>query len=342
MDSFWRAGTALFTGTIEGHHGERQQFVILATKVRVFPDQGTFTEAVDLETVYRQALERAWALPQDQWCEAILPYTAIDLQVVERYRQLEDLATLEAACLHEIHDKADWAKTACGEVCSRVLAALGSKEQSRSSKIHDLFIAITEKLIRYWVGHWQGTWEEQALRDAVQEVYGQFFQTARRRPLAFMSTLETASGQPLQLPCYTALLAFLKTITLRVVFAEWRERRRAEVQTFLRCMHRKAAQLSTDDKALWQMWVATHVLDEAVDQAIFAGVLAGTKPKALVREHPEIRQAFGQEYKKLANARDAILRRVYREMQRRQPLELLPVLQRLMTSTADTPDDESD
>jgi hypothetical protein len=145
-----------------------------------------------------------------------------------------------------------------------------------------------------------------------------------------MNTLETMSGQPLQLPCYTALLAFLKTITCRVVFAEWREQQRAEIQTFLRCMHGKVAQLSADDKALWYTWVITHVLEEPIDQLIFAGVLAGTKPKSLIQKHLELQRAFGQDYKQLANARDAILRRVYREMKQRQPAELLPVLQRLM------------
>jgi tetratricopeptide (TPR) repeat protein len=228
----WPAGMVSFEGTIEGRHGERQQFVLLATKSRVLPDPFPFERQVSLARLYHEARTRAELLPPDQWCEAIWPYTAVDMRVVESYRHLTDLAALEAACLGEIHNKEDWAKSACGEVCHRVLASYATVQAPTDPALHALFIAITERLIRYWAGYWRKTWDEAVLQDVVQAVYSELFITARRRPLAFTSTVKMQDGTLLWLPCYTALLAYLKTITWREVLPiEWRQERRAELHT---------------------------------------------------------------------------------------------------------------
>lgn len=348
-DPFWRAGTAAFTGLIEGHHGERQQFVILATTARVLPHPIPFGAPTPLEAMYVEALARVKDLPVVQWCKAVWPYTAVDLDVVAFYRAMTDLAALRAACLREIHDKQDWVKAACGEVCRRVLALPADVPQPSGTAVRDLFVHITQKLIRYWVGHWRGTWEEQVLEEAVQAVYEQFFQTARRRALAFTCTWETVSGPPLQFPCYTALLAFLKTITLRVVFAEWRAQRRREIHAFLRAMHRGAAHLSEGEKALLRTWVCEHVQEDGIEHALVAGVFAGMKPKAMLAEYPVLQQAFGGDNKQLANTRDALLWRVYQTIRQRGPDEVRAVLTHLLAADGgqwgeleeDDPDDDA-
>jgi hypothetical protein len=293
-------------------------------------------------------LEAARTLPQEQWCKAVLPYTTVDPAVVERYRQLSDLEALEAACLYEIADKEDWAKSACGEVCHRVLRHLQSDHRERDEAIHRLFYAITERLIRYWVGHWRRTWKEEVLQDAVQEVYTEFYKTARRHTLTFLHTVETMQGQSLQLPCYTALLAFLKRITIRVVFAEWRQKRRAEVQAFLRFMHREAPRLPLAQKRHFQTWVWTHVVGDEVERAMFEGVLAGTKPQQLLA-HPLLQQAFlpvhGAVNKQLANRRDALLRRVWKAMAQSPPAalpEFLHLVWRLITETTEVPAEQNE
>jgi hypothetical protein len=94
-------------------------------------------------------------------------------------------------------------------------------------------------------------------------------------------------------------------------------------------MHREAPRLSAGEKALFQTWVGAHVLEDAVEQAIFAGVLAGTKPRQLL-EHPAVQPVFGHANKQLANARDALLRRVYKALRREPSPELLPRLEHLL------------
>jgi hypothetical protein len=44
-----------------------------------------------------------------------------------------------------------------------------------------------------------------------------------------------------------------------VAFAEWRQKRREEVQAFLRFMHREAPRLSPAQKQRFQTWVWTQV-----------------------------------------------------------------------------------
>jgi len=334
----WPAGTASFEGTIEGRHGERQQFVVLATKTRVLPDPFPFDGPVPLARLYRAARTRAAALPPDHWCEAIWPYTAVALSRVDYYRCLTDLGAFEAACLREIHDKGDWAKTACGEVCHRVLTAYATASEPVDPALHALFVAITERLIRYWVGHRRGTWDETVLQDTVQAVYSEFFATARRRPLAFTSTVELQDGTRLPLPCYTALLAYLRTITLRQVLAEWRQQRRAEQDAFLRRMHRQAALLTDNERACVQRWASAHLGHDTVQQALLAGALRGLKPKALLAQEAVLRRAYAPVgTHKLANDRDGLLRRVYTAIRCQQPPEVIVALRNWLARTSGEP-----
>lgn len=340
-DPFWRAGPGHFSGIIEGCHGERQQFVIIATKAPILPRQIPFGDPKELEAMYLNVLDKIRALPEERWCKVVFPYTAVDLEVVESYRE-KDLRSLEEVCLRELKDKEDRAKTACGEVLRQFFTLPDAEKRKGDNPVQNLLVEITQKLIRRWVNDSWHTWNDQVLQDPIQNVYAEFFQTARRQPLLFTSTFETLSGQPVQLACYSDFLGYLKKITVRHVFPDWRKERRAKFNAFLRFMHRYPSRLPLVEKNRFQEWVCQNVLQDGVEEKIFSCALEGNKPKKML-EDPEIKKAFTNLSPKrsanweLANARDSSLWRVYEAVRRGGPEDLKNLIAHMIAVTTVTP-----
>lgn len=341
-DTAQPADTTAVTLLIQGRHGERQQLTLVVTPERVLPGRLPFADAEKLAECCREVLAYVRTYPIDQWALVPLRYTVVDRQRVEQERTLS-LAALEAQCLKELPDEADAAKTACAEVCDRLLSCPAA---AWDSALFELFRAITQRFVWHVVMRVRQTKDETqvatqtAVRDVVDVVYGEFFKTAQRPEFRdkFLRTCHVPGDRPFTCFSYLALLEYLRTIALVHAFPEERERERAARKAALPALGRWLPFLAEEVRTALHAWACAHVLRaETWQQEVLAGHLAGESPSEMLQRRAALRQRFydrpkAQAEKTVHNQRDSVVWQMYKGVMQRGPDVLQAALQHLLAT----------
>lgn len=269
-DTFMQAGDLKeFSGIIQGSHEEQQGFVILVTKDRVlspgsivFGDQDSEKAAI---LAVRQATRE---LSPDRWGQDEYPFIVVAPPIYPY---------LEQKCQGEIRDRSDKEKRACDEICYRAIV-LGDREAGM------IFYKITHSLVCKWVVSFDLGQVGNKIEDYVQGAYTGFFEAVDKGNFHYNS--------------YFELLSYLKPITLRVIYDDYRKKKRLLVSTFRGKLRNN--KLTPERKDALKEVVFCNGLDDPVDREILHRTLEGERPQDMLEGTP-IREALGNSQIKYSN-----------------------------------------
>jgi hypothetical protein len=341
------AGTAVLPLAVRGNHGERQRLDLVVTRTPLLPPRLPFADASRLAVRCHEALDYVRQRPQEEWAIVPLAFTVVDPQRVATTRDLP-VHTLASDCAAELHDKGDAAKVACAEVCHRLLSfpptAWGDPNVAQ---LYQLFRGITERLVWRVVSNLRDGEDQAVKRTIIDTVYSEFYASAeecslRAQPESFgakfLRTCHRQDGGFFTYFSYFALLEYLRKIALIHTFAEekehWDSLRKAHLPQLRQGLPRLAEDVRTD----LTTWAYQYVLREEVSQDIFAGLLRGDRPPAMLQRSARL-QHFLQDLsesdakKKLHNLRDSTAWRVYKGVMRKGPERLQHALQHLLVAS---------
>lgn len=269
-DSLMRAGEIKeFSGIIEGSHEEQQGFVILVTKDRVLPPGSiVFGDKASEAAAILRVRQATRELSSDGWGQDEYPFIVVAPPIYPY---------LERKCQGEIRDRSDREKRACDEICYRAIV-LGDREAGM------IFYKITHSLVCKWVVSFDLGQVGNKIEDYVQGAYTGFFEAVDKGNFHYNS--------------YFELLGYLKPITLRVIYDDYRKKKR-QIVSALRARLRNNS-LTPEQKDAMKEVVFRNGLDEPVDREILSLLLEGKQPQDML-ESALIREALGNSPTKYSN-----------------------------------------